>query len=237
MDRTLSRWSALFLSVLALHLFCIFTVLGAHALDAGPVASVVEPVASFVEPAAPPAEPAPVYFKSGVKYDPASHQWLDRHSGKPVAIGPPAFMERYGAALMTGNCNAGIRLIADNTNTGAPVIAANSTTGGSQNTAGISSSTWKKFLIFSLLGLGTATAITLPIALGIHHHHTNFSDPKANQLAIYYYFHNQTLPTQHFVLPPPHFDHGGPSGPKGPSGPAGPGGPGGPQGPDGPGGS
>src|SRR5208283_1072478 len=87
----------------------------------------------LIEPAAAPAAVPPTVFESGVKYDPHSHQWRDRFSGRPMNLGLPGVSDRYGAQ----------NVIADNN-----VIAASSGPGsGSGATTGFWS--YKKFLIFS----------------------------------------------------------------------------------------
>ncbi len=120
-------------------------------------------------------------FKSGVKFDPASHRWVDRHSGRAMDLGLPGVSEKFG---------------------GSNVISAVSSSSSNNDTTTTSIFPWKKFLIFSALGLGIATSIAVPIACGVHHHHNN-NQTNANHVAIYYYFHNQTLPVPHLILPPP----------------------------------
>ncbi len=152
---------------------------------------VVNPKQSLQLPAAAPAEEPRIAFKSGVKYDPTVHQWVDRYSGKSVDLGLPGVIGRYGVK----------NVIADND------VVADSSSPGSSGGPGsggptVSYFTWKNFIIITILGLGIATSIAVPVALGAHHHHHhNFN--QQNQLAIYSFFHNQTLPIPKLILPPP----------------------------------
>jgi hypothetical protein len=180
-----------FLLLLALHFCCV----------AGPAAAQSNASAasdgSLLEPAAAPAEEPRTVFQSGVKYDPISHQWLDRYNGKPMNLGLPGVEGRYGAQ----------NVLASN-----DVIAANSGPGSGTTTTTANFWNYKKFLIFSLLGLGIATSIVVPICVGAAYHDHQFHHQQntwqANQLAAYYFFHNHTFsPPPIFVIFHEHHGH------------------------------
>ncbi len=142
----------------------------------------------------------PVYFASGAKYDTETHQWKDRYNGKSIDLGIPGVAGRYGAQ----------NVVADNT-----LVADSTGPGSGATTPSTSYFTWKNFIIITVLGLGIATSIAVPVALGAHHHHhhnfNNLTPQQQNQLAIYSFFHNQTLPIPKLILPPPPpVEHGGP---------------------------
>jgi hypothetical protein len=162
------KLSALLLALVTIQLYC-----GLPAMATGLNGDLLLPTSQ---------QDASEVFKSGVKFDPASHQWVDRYSGKAMQLGLPGVAEKFG---------------------GRNVISAVSTSTSNSDTTTTTTSTfpWKKFLILSALGLGIATSIAVPVACGVHHHHNN-NNQNANNLAMYYYLHNQTLPVPHFVLPP-----------------------------------
>jgi len=220
MSKSYRRWSALLIALVVIPVYCTRTTITAEAQNPESESSIEQKAQDEARLAPQPAsKPATSLTQSQFIYAPSSHRWIDRHTGKPAVLGPPAFMNRYGVAL----------------------LADNSTT-STQKTSGPSTgpkSTFKKYLLFTLVGLTVTAAITLPIVLSVHHSHHNDNRDAANQLAIYSYFHNQTLPTQHLVLPLPapiiHSGVGGPGGPGPGPGPGGVGGtaagPGGPIGP------
>lgn len=134
-------------------------------------------------------EEVPTYFKSGAKYDTEKHRWTDRYNGKVIDLGLPGVAGRYGAQ----------NVVADN-----DLIASGPGSAGTTTTN--TGSHYKQWLLFTLLGLGIATSIAVPIALGVHHHHNHHHQQliwQRNQVAAYYYFHNQTLPIPKLILPPP----------------------------------
>jgi hypothetical protein len=151
-----------------------------------------------------PSQEVPTVFKSGAKYDPTAHRWLDRYSGKPMNLGLPGVSDRYGAQ----------NVIATN-----DVIAANSGPGTGSGTTGGGTFTFKHCLIFTLIGLGIATSIAVPVAVGVsrHDHYVHHQQDvwQQNNAAAYFFFHNQTIPGPKFILPPPppFIHHGKPSGP------------------------
>jgi|GEM_PF-7124752 len=164
------------LAVMTLHMFSMTPVL-AQVSDAQ-VETAVSTSASasgtqqVVDLPASAAADLPVHFKSGVKYDPIKHEWIDRYSNKVVDLGVPGLTGKYGAN----------QLLAD---------ASTSTSTNTATTAG--GFPWKKFIIITVIIAGVATAIAVPVALG-HHHHNGNANTQNNQAAAYYFFHNQTLP-------------------------------------------
>lgn len=182
------RLLSVYLLLLALHICCgVYPALAQSAATAGLPSA-------LVEPASPAADQPQSVFKSGVKYDPVSHQWRDRYNGKAMDLGLPGVADRYGAQ----------NVIADNT-----VIAANGPGSGSGGPANSSFWNFKTFFIGGLLGLGVATAIVVPIVLGVGSHNAHNNNPTYNQTAVYYFFHNQTISPPHFFVPPPHIFHSG----------------------------
>jgi hypothetical protein len=156
------------------------------------------------EPASAPVVAAPTFFKSGVKYDPKSHQWRDLYSSKPINLGLPGVSDRYGAQ----------NVVASN-----DLVAANAGPGTGSGSTGNSWFTFNHVVIFSLLGVGIATAIVVPVCLGVsrHHHHLHHQQDvwQRNNAAGYFFFHNQTLPVPKLILPPPPHEHGSPKPPPG----------------------
>jgi hypothetical protein len=180
----LKRFVALSFALLAIHGCTIFSA--AFASDAN-AASLVDDGTQITVTA---KEEAPTFFKSGAKYDSATHQWKDRYNGKTIDLGLPGVAGRYGCQ----------NLIADN-----DVIAAGPGSGGTTNVSS-NNHNYKQWLILTLLGLGIATSIAVPIAVGVHYHHNHHHQQiiwQRNQVASYYFFHNQTLPIPKLILPPP----------------------------------
>jgi len=173
----LRRISGIFFAALALHLFSFAPAMASSAADrADSSVSADTAVASSqvsVELPRAAAAPVPLHFKSGVKYDPSKHEWVDRYSNKVVNLGIPGLNGKYGAQ----------ELLAD---------SSTSTTTTTSTTAG--GFPWKKFIIVTVMIAGVATAIAVPIACGHHNHHHGNNNAQQNQAAAYYFFHNQTLP-------------------------------------------
>jgi len=162
------RLFALLLTALALHLFSFAPVLAKAEDDKS--GSSIESRQSELPPAA--QSDVPLHFKSGVKYDPTSKQWLDRNTGKIVDLGRPGLNGKYGAS----------EIIAD---------SSTSTQTAAKTASGFP---WKKFIIVTVMIAGIATAIAVPVAVGAHNHHHGNNNAQQNQAAAYYFFHNQTLP-------------------------------------------
>jgi len=162
------RLFALLLTLLALHLFSFAPVMAQSEGDKS--GNSVASTESQLPPAA--QADVPMHFKSGVKYDPTSKQWLDRNTGKVVDLGIPGLNGKYGASEILADSSTSTQN-AVNTTSGFP---------------------WKKFIIITVMIAGIATAIAVPVAVGAAHHHNNNANTQNNQAAAYYFFHNQTLP-------------------------------------------